>query len=237
MTRSHRPLVVMRWLRIPLWFLLAGSALATALFVADVRTARQERAALDEGYHTTAYIDTGWNGRSTVPLSYENPQTHEVVRTSTYVWNDTLLPKHVGAVDIDASRTDPKDVRIAGDRFPATTNIPSYLSWIALALIVWLARRRTIHATERLMASPAQAFAMEASTRRGPFQLHARLQLFPLDVPNGSRPACEVSVIDRRVRNGTFPVEVKGTPRAFGRVVARTADGEILWPSGRALLH
>jgi hypothetical protein len=236
-TRSHRPRVVIKWLRLPLWFLFAGSALATTFFVADVRTARQERALLDHGYHTTAYIAAGWNGGPSVPLAYENPQTHQVVRTSTYVWNDALRPKRVGTVDIDASRTDPKEVRIAGDRFPAATNVPSYLSYIAIPLAVWLARRRTIHATERLMASPAQAYAMEASMTRGLFQLHPRLRLFPLDVPNGSRPVCEVPIIDRRVRKGTFPVEVKGTPRASGRVVARAADGEILWPSGRALLR
>jgi hypothetical protein len=91
---------------------------------------------------------------------------------------------------------------------------------------------RTIHATERLVASPAQAYAMEASMTRRLFQFHPRLQLFPLDAPNGTRPVCEVPIIDRRVRKGTFPVEVKGTPRASGRVVARAADGEILWPSG-----
>jgi hypothetical protein len=96
---------------------------------------------------------------------------------------------------------------------------------------------RTIDATERLMATSAQAYAMQASMTRGMFQLHPRLQLFPLDAPSGSRPVCEVPLIDRRVRKGTFPVEVKGTPRASGRVVARVADGEILWPSGRALLR
>jgi hypothetical protein len=235
--RTHRPLVVMRWLRIPLWFLFAGSALATALFVGDVHTAREERAALDHGYHVTASIDTGWSGGPSVPLSYENPQTHQVVHTSTYVWNDTLRPKRVGTVDIDASRTEPNEVRVAGDRFPETTNVPSYLSWIAISLVIWLARRRTVHATERLMASPAQTYAMDASMTRASFQLHPRLQLFPLDAPKGSRPVCEVPVIGRRVRNGRFPVEVKGAPRASGRVVARTADGEILWPSGRALLR
>ena len=237
MTRSHRPTVVTRWLRLPLWFLVAGSTLATSFVVADVRTARQERTVLDHGYRTTAYIGTGWNGGPSVPLTYENPQTHQVVRTSTYVWNDALRPKRAGTVDIDASRTDPKEVRVAGDRFPATTNVPSYLFWIAIPLVVWLTRRRTTRATERLMASPAQAYAMEASMSRGIFQLHPRLQLFQLDVPNGPRPVCEVPIIDRRVRRGTFPVEVKGTPRASGRVVARAADGEILWPSGRALLR
>lgn len=234
---SHRPTVVIRWLRLPVWFLFAGSALATTFFVADVRTARHERAVLDHGYHTTAYIAADWNGGPSVPLTYENPQTHQVVRTSTYVWNDALRPTRVGAVDIDASRTDSKRVRIAGDRFPATTNVPSLLFWIAIPLVVWLTRRRTIHATERLMASPAQAYAMEASMRRGLFQLHPRLQLFPLDAPDGARPVCRVPIIDRRVRKGTFRVEVKGTPRAAGRVVARAADGEILWPSGRALLR
>lgn len=237
MTRSHRPRVVIRWLRLPLWFLVAGSALATAFVVADVHTARQERAALDHGYHAIAYIGTGWNGGPSVPLTYENPETHEVVRTSTYVWNDALRPKRMGPVDIDASRKDPRYVRIAGDRFPATTNLPSLLTYIAIPLVVWLARQRTIRATERLVASPAPAYAMEASMTRRLFQFHPRLQLFPLDAPNGTRPVCEVPVIDRRIRKDTFPVEVKGTPRASGRVVARAADGEILWPSGRALLR
>jgi hypothetical protein len=236
-TRSHRPRAVTGWLRLPLWFLVGGSALATTFFVADVRTARQERAVLDHGYHTIAYIAAGWNGGPSVPLTYENPQTHLVVRTSTYVWNDALRPKSVGTVDIDASRTDPKRVRVAGDRFPAMTNVPSYLSYIAIPLVVWLARRRTIHATERLMASAPQAYAMEASMTRGLLQMHPRLQLFPLDAPPGSRPVCEVPLIDRRVRKGTFPAEVKGTPRASGRVVARAADGEVLWPTGRALLR
>ena len=220
-----------------MWFLLAGSALASAFFVADVRTARQERTVLHHGYHTTAYVGMSWNGGPSIPLAYEHPQTHRVVRTSTYVWNDALRPKRVGTVDIDASRTDPKRVRIAGDRFPATTNVPSLLFWIAIPLVVWLTRRRTIHATERLMASPAQAYTMEASMTRGFLQMHPRLQLFPLDAPNGSRPVCQVPVIERRVREGTFRVEVKGAPRASGRVVARAPAEEVLWPSGRALLR
>lgn len=237
MTRSHRPRVVVRWLRLPLWFLVAGSALMTAFVLADVHTARQERAVLDSGYHLTASIGTGWDGGPSIPLTYEHPQTHKVVRTSTYVWNNALRPARAGTVDIDASRTDPRDVRIAGDRFPPTTNVPSLLTYIAIPLLVWFARMRSIHATERLVASPAQAYAMEASMTRRLFQFHPRLQLFPLDAPNGTRPVCEVPVIDRRVRKGTFPVEVKGTPRSSGRVVARAADGEILWPSGRALLR
>ena len=156
MTRSHRPRVVIKWLRLPLWFLVAGSALTTTFVLADAHTASQERAVLDHGFHTTAYIGTGWNGGPSIQLTYEHPQTHEVVRTTTYVWNDALRPKRVGTVDIDASRTDPRDVRIAGDRFPATTNVPSLLTYIAIPLAVWLARRRTIHTTERLVESPAQ---------------------------------------------------------------------------------
>lgn len=237
MSNNRRPPVVARWLRIPLWFLLAGSALAALLFLSDVRTAQQERAHLDNGYHLTALIDPSWDGRSSVPLTYTHPQTHEVVRATPYVWNDSLPPKRVGAVYIDVSRLDPKDVRIAGDRFPATTNIPSYLPWVALPLIVWVTRRRTIRTTEELMASAAPAYAMEATLSRGPFQLRPRLQLFALDTIGRSQPTCRVSLIDRHLEAGTFTVEVKGTPRAFGRVVARTAEGEILWPSGRGLLH
>lgn len=137
---------------------------------------------------------------------------------------------------LEVSRSDPEDVVIAGDRFPATVNIASYAPWVLFPFLVWTARRWTLRRTERLMAreAPAHLLMARASPPRR-WGRRWRLHLYPLDAGAAGRPVCTVPLIEAPGRPGWFPVEVKGAPRPYARVVARHPDGDVLWPSGRAL--
>ena len=237
MSRSRRPKPVRRWVRVPLWWLVVGGGLSALLFWSDVSDARYDRTTLDNGYHLTARIDPAWDGERTVPLTYDHPETHEVIVTDTYVWIDELVPKRAGVVGIDVARDDPDYVAIAGDRYPAEAGLSGYVPFVVFPLAFWFARVRTLRLSEALMASQAQTYAMTAKTMKRRVQWKPRLYLFPLDATESDDYVCRVPLVDRRSPKGVFTVEVKGTPRPSGRVIARTRDGEIMWPAGRALLR
>jgi hypothetical protein len=89
----------------------------------------------------------------------------------------------------------------------------------------------------RLAASDEPTFSMLGAIAP-PRSLRHRceLNLYPIGAPPGSKAVCTVPVISTRAwpMDAIFPVEVKGTPRPFGRVAVLGGD-EILWPAGRAL--
>ncbi|MDX6287954.1 MAG: hypothetical protein QOG53_3439 [Frankiales bacterium] len=63
------------------------------------------------------------------------------------------------------------------------------------------------------------------------------LSLYPLDAADGSPAICAVSVMTTHglpLVTHRFPVEVKGSPRPFGRLVARAGD-VVIWPTSRAM--
>jgi hypothetical protein len=64
------------------------------------------------------------------------------------------------------------------------------------------------------------------------------LHLWGVDAAAGAEAICAVPVITTGglpIGTHAFPVEVKGSPRSLGRVVAR-AGGTVLWPSARCLI-
>ena len=62
------------------------------------------------------------------------------------------------------------------------------------------------------------------------------LHLYALDAPAGAPSLCATRLLASAgcpLAGPAFPVEVKGVPRQWGRVVARAgADGDVLWPAG-----
>jgi len=124
-----------------------------------------------------------------------------------------------------------------GDRTPLTANLLND-SWApGLPLLVWLRRRWFLRRTRRLVGSAATSFAMIgaiAPPRR--FGRRCELHLYPLDAPPGSPSVCAVPLLTtagQPLVTHAFPVEVKGSPRPIGHVVARSGDA-VLWPASRA---
>ncbi len=237
MTGADRPDAVRRWVRNPLWWGLAALAFAGALFVADVVETQRKDRTFDRGLRVTGTITQGWDGGQDVEVVYRHPETGEEVGATTVVWDSDRLPRSAGPVALEVSRSDPTDVALAGDRVPATANLLEYLPWTLLPFVIWAVRARTVRATERMMASPAVGYVMlAAASPPGRWGLRWRLHLYPADAGPETPPVCTIPLVDRAARGATFPVEVKGSPRPFGRVVARRReDGAVLWPSGRAL--
>ena len=236
MTASiEKPSPLLLWLRLPLWLGFATTLLALLLLLAVLKGAHDDRSTFDNGYHSTAFIDATWDGGRRIPITYLDPRSGARIRTSTYLWNDQLRPRNPGVVAVDISRANPKNVRIAGDRFPAGANWPEYLPWWALPFVVWRTRVRTMRKSEELIEAPTTTFRMTGlSSPPRRLERRWRLHLFALDARDMSSPICTIPLVERPPE-GRLNLEVKGDPRPSGRVVARTLAGEVLWPSGKAL--
>lgn len=238
MKGADRPTAVRRWLRRPLWWGAIAVALVGGLFFADVDAARSDERTFDQSYRVTGRVLPGWNGARDLDVAYRHPLSGVEVRASTYVWSMRLLPTRVGPVLLDVSRTNPTDVMVAGDRFPATVNLPGYAPLLLLPFLVWLLRCWTAWKTERLMASDIVAYAMTASAQSpGILGRRWRLHLYPLDAGPSAHSVCSIPLIAPLTTFGSIDVTVKGSPRPYGRVVARDSNGMVLWPSGRALRY
>lgn len=211
-------------------------ALAGSLFVDDVNAARSSNRTYDGGYRVGGEVTAVRDGGRDVSVTYRHPATNAVVHTTTYVWDDARLPAGPGPVALEVSRTDPGDVVVAGDRFPATGNLADYAPWALFPPLVWFARRWTVRRTERVMASEGPAYLMQASASPPSWWGRRwRLHLYALDSGPVGRSVCTVPLIAEPSQLGSFTVEVKGAPRPYARAVARYPEGEVLWPSGRAL--
>jgi hypothetical protein len=237
--RDGRPPSVRRYLRRPLWwtgFALVLVGALTALVLAD---ARRGDAALARGPRAEGTVGDAYRGGSEVPVSYDNPVTGERVRTTTYVWDASLFPDGGQRVPLEVHPDDPDTVRIAGDRFPLTANLPADAALVAVPLIAWAVRRWSLGRTEGLVAAPAPSFAMLAAVApSGRFGRRLQLHLYPLDAAAGAPSLCAVPLLDTAgapIGGPAFTVEVKGSPRPRGRVVARAGEA-VLWPSGRGLM-
>jgi hypothetical protein len=185
-------------------------------------------------------IDEHYAGESlTVPITYDNPFTGQRVQTTFTVLNYDERPQPGASVAIDVGRDNPRAIRFAGravdpgeDRIEIGGLIALLLSGPLLARWFGLARVR------RLIASHQPSFVMVGALtarRRGRRPL---LHLYPLDDDASSSAVCVVPLaasVGLPIDGRAFTVEVKGSPRPFGRVVARLESGEILWPAARAL--
>jgi hypothetical protein len=170
-----------------------------------------------------------------VDLAYDNPLTGQRVQTSA-PRHGTLTAGDTVGIAVDPA--DPEHVRLAGDQPDGDSGLLAGALLLVLPGI-WVAMRRwSVHAAEQVAAkSTVPSFAMVGAlapprrTGRRPC-----LHLWPLDSPPDAEALCAVPVlITAGLPLGrAFPVEAKGSPRSFGRVVARASD-TVLWPAARAL--
>ena len=236
MTRRERPPAVTRHLNSLLWLPVATAALfGWFLVTEDVPASRPER--LDPATEFAA------DGRvlrrkpgGTVDVRYTNPVTEQRVTAELYAWDGDLVPARGGTVRLIVDRDDPLDVVADGDVMPLSTNLVVYVAWIGGAALPALMRRYAVRRTERLVAAPAASFSMVGVLTPHRRRTRCTLHLYPLDAPVGSPPVCSVPVLttgQARIAPLLFPVEVKGSPRPLGRVVARSGDA-LLWPASRA---
>lgn len=235
MSRGGRPGAVRRFLRRP-WFWVGVAVVAGPALISLDRQAQRDAAPGRDALRVEAVVQAVDAG--SVDVAYDNPLTGQRVETSAPVGAGTGPPAEGGRVSLAVDRADPENVRLAGHR-PA----PGF-EGVALALLLglpllWCAIRWwSVHAAERLASrSAAPAFAM-VGVLAAPRRVGRRpcLHLWPLDAPPGAEALCAVPVL---VSGGlpvetAFPVEVKGSPRSFGRVVVRAGD-TVLWPAARAL--
>lgn len=224
-----------RWLRRPLLYLAAALGLAAWLTFIDAQDRREDERTFSNGLRRTAQPDDGWDGGRSIDLTYTHP-AGQVVRASTYVWHGDLLPSRGEPFEVVVSRTDPTDVRLVGDRYEPTSPL-QYLLYAVPPLVMWATRRRSLRLAARAASSDPVAFQMRAvASSPGWWSARWRLHLYPLDAVAGSLPACTVPLIAEPASLGERTVEVKGSPRPWGRVVVRDqATEEVLWPSGRCL--
>lgn len=236
MTRAPRLAPVTRFLRRPLWWAAGVGLLGLLLLGTDVRAVREQDARFADAVEVDARPSPGWNGGTpVVPLDYQRPDTGEAVTATAFVRNTAFVPEPGATVRIRASRRDPTAVQLVDDERGVTDELPLYLGGVALALAFWVVRRVHIGRVERLVSEPATSFAMLGAVAP-PTLVHRRwrLLLYPVDAAVGTEPVCAVALVAvPGAPSGVFPVEVKGAPRALGRVVARAGD-DLLWPRGRA---
>jgi hypothetical protein len=168
-----------------------------------------------------------------VKVDYRHPVTHQRVRAPLY----DHTPEPGSRIRVVAENDDPMSIAVEGDiQLPLSTNAPLYGVFLFVACIPLLFRRFQIRRAERLAGSDATSFAMRGALFRSHFG-RAQLALYALDAPANAAPVCSVRVLTTALApqgQVVFPVEVKGSPRPLGRVVASFAD-EVLWPAGPAL--
>ena len=240
MTDGGRPASVRRHLRRPLWWTAWLTLAAAGLFMVDVFDARAETREFADAMTATATVRELPVAGGTFTVRYFNQRTEQRVDAEVYVWDGDKAPDAVGEqVRLDVSRGDPENVRVAGDRFPLTYNLVGYSVFPGVALVAWFVRRIGIWRVSRIMARASQSFAMVGAVspprRWGRF---CHLHLWPLDAEAGSSAQCALPLVSTAglpIGGPAFPVEMKGSPRPMGRVVARSGIGPV-WPSGRAAL-
>lgn len=235
MSQGGRPGAVRRFLRRP-WFWVGVAIVAGPAVISLDRQSQRDAAPGRDALRVEAVVQTVDAG--SVDIAYDNPLTGQRVETSVPVGTGIDSPAEGARLNVAVDRADPENVRLAGHR-PA----PGF-EGVALALLLglpllWCAIRWwSVHAAERLAGRPAAPTFAMVGALAAPRRVGRRpcLHLWPLDSPPGAEALCAVPVlVSGGLPVGTaFPVEVKGSPRSFGRVVARAGD-TVLWPAARTL--
>jgi hypothetical protein len=235
MSRGGRPGAVRRFLRRP-WFWVGVAIVAGPAVISLDRQSQRDAAPGRNALRLEAVVQSVEGG--SIDVAYDNPLTGQRVETSAPVGGEIDIPAEGAGVSITVDRADPENVRLAGHR-PA----PGF-EGVALALLLGLPllwgaiRWWSIRAAERLAGHPAAPTFAMIGALGAPRRVGRRpcLHLWPLDSPPGADALCAVPLL---VSGGlpvgaAFPIEVKGSPRSFGRVVARAGD-TVLWPAARTL--
>jgi hypothetical protein len=193
--------------------------------------------ALDDGSRATADVEEILPGDGAVVLSFVDPGSGTPITTVAELWSVDPLPEPGDEVSIDIARDDPTRVALAGDRRRPTASLGFALGFALVPGAAFAARAAGVRRTERLMAAPGPSFSMLGVLRpSGRLRPQVVLDLYPLDTPLGGAPLCSVPLLHTGAvpLGRSYRVEVKGSPRPLGGVVARLGRGTMLWPRGRA---
>ncbi|MGH9178045.1 MAG: hypothetical protein ACRD0N_05770, partial [Acidimicrobiales bacterium] len=236
MTGRERPPAVTRFRNSTLWLPVAVLAgVGWAFVIEDLPASRPAR--LDPAEEVA--LDGRVLGRApgdSVEVGYFHPTTEQEVEAEVHVWDGDLVPERGGTLRLIVRRDDPLSAAAAGDAMPLTANLGGYAILVAGACLPAAMRRFFVWRTERLAGAEAPSFAMAATLTPHRRRFRCDLHLYPLDAAEQAPPVCTVAVLttgQARIGSQVFPVEVKGSPRPLGRVVARSGAA-ILWPAGRA---
>ena len=237
---SGRPAPVVAHLRRPVvWLSLVAVVLAAGFGYSSV-DARSEARRRNRSIDVEGTLVDRQAGDEGARVRYVHPITQQELTLRIPVWDRGRLPGEPGPVRLDADPDDPEGVRLDGDVYRATGDLGWNLPYLAVPAVVWGRRRWVVSRTERLMAGSGPSFAMlgaiAASGWRG---RRTELHLWPLDAPAGSPSLSRVGLLATSylpLGGSLFNVELKGRPRPFALVVARSPDtGGVLWPSGACL--
>jgi hypothetical protein len=232
----ERPPAVTRFRNSTLWLPLAVVAvLGWAFVVEDLPASRPVRLDSAREVAVTGRV-LGRTPGGAVEVGYYHPTTEQDIEAEVEVWDGDLVPERGGNLRLIVRRDDPLAAAAAGDATPLTANLAGYAMVIAGACLPAAMRRFSVRRTEHLAEAEVPSFAMVAALTPHRRRHRGELHLYALDATERARPVCTVPVLttgQARIGSQVFPVEVKGSPRPLGRVVARTA-GAVLWPAGRA---
>ena len=237
MTRRERPPAVTRHLNSLLWLPAVLAALFGWYFVSeDLPASRPERLDRDTEVAATGTVLRRKPGGA-VEVRYDNPVTEQIVTAEVYPYDGDLVPEPGARVALIVRRDDPLDVYVEGDAAPLYPGLIGYGAGLFAAALPVLMRRYAQRRNEHLVAAPVASFSMAGVLTPHPRRrFRCDLSLYPLDAAAAAPPLCTVPVhitAGARIVTQVFPVEVKGSPRPLGRVVARAGD-TVLWPAGRA---
>lgn len=235
-----RPAPVVAHLRRPFAWLVGLSTLLLLVVGLSVVDAERDERRRDQSIDVGGTLVDRQTGDGMARVRYVHPVTEQELTLVIPVWDRARLPPAAGPVRLDADPDDPDGVRLEGDAYHATDSLGWNLPYLAIPVLVWGRRRWSVHRTERIMAGAGPSFAMAgAIAATGWWGRRTELHLWPLDAPPGSPSLCRVGLIATSylpIGGPVFNVEVKGRPRPFARLVARSPDtGGVLWPAGAAL--
>ena len=175
-------------------------------------------------------------------VDYRHPVTGQRVEVAVDTWGrgDDLRAGDPVALDVDAD--DPERLSLAGEHKPPV-DPASLVLLVAVPAAACAVRWWSVQRTLALARQDAPAFALlGAVAPAGRLRRRPLLHLYPVDATAGDAPLCAVRVLATAgapVGGPAFPVQVKGVPRAMGRVVARVGPGDaggVLWPAGGAVM-
>jgi hypothetical protein len=236
-TPAGRPDAVRRFVRRPLWWALLTLVALGWIFLDDTITSDRTDAALDAGRTAVATVEGAIPGGGAVLLRYEDPASGATIRTVTELWSVDPPPEPGAEVSIDIDGDDPTRVALAGDRRRPTASLGFELGLALVPLVFYAGRVVGGRRTERLMSARGPSFSMLGALRSsGRLRPHVVLDLYPLDTAAAGPPLCSVPLLHTGAvpLGRSYRVEVKGSPRPLGRVVARVGEHTVLWPRGRA---
>ncbi len=238
--RPGRPAPVVTHLRRPFTWLAVAFIVLPLLVGLAVVDARGEERRLDRSIDVEGTLVDRRTGDGMARVRFVHPVTEQELTLAIPVWDRSRLPAAPGPVRLDADPDDPEGVRLDGDVYEATGSLGWDLPYLALPVAIWVRRRWSVHRTERIMAGAGPSFAMLGAIRSsGWWGRRTELHLWPLDAAPGSPSLCRVGLLATSylpIGGSVFTVEVKGRPRPFARVVARSPEtGGVLWPAGAGL--